>query len=170
MYSIKPKRIFYFYLLFTVISCNSPKTEVAKVETLSNDDIKSKIQAQNKIFIAALANNDSVGVANCYTIDAEFMPANEPLTKGRPNIVGKIGEYIRQGMTKYTILETTVFGSGDLVTVQEVFTLRDQNGQNQDIGKSIEMWKIEDGKYKLFRDCFNSDLPIPPCPPDTKNK
>jgi ketosteroid isomerase-like protein len=172
MKTTKSLFLIYLPLLLIIASCeNKASNDVAEslvTNSIGNDEIKKQIQAQNEVFVKALANNDSVGVANCYTIDAEFMPANEPLTKGRANIVSKIGSYIRQGMTNYTILATTVYGDGDMVTVQEVFTLSDQQGNNPDVGKSIEIWKKEDGVFKLFRDCFNSDLPIPPCPPSVQ--
>jgi uncharacterized protein (TIGR02246 family) len=150
------------YVLMNLIACQPSTNKKAAITPPFNiNEAKKQIEAQNQVFIAALAAGDSVGVANCYTTDAEFMPANEPLTKGRDQIVNKIGEYIRQGMIKYTITATTAWGDTSFVTVQEAFTLSDKNGNNKEIGKSIEMWKIEDGRYRLFRDCFNSDLPIP---------
>jgi ketosteroid isomerase-like protein len=35
----------------------------------------------------------------------------------------------------------------------------DKDGKQIDKGKYIVLWKKEDGKWKLFRDCYNSDLP-----------
>ena len=33
------------------------------------------------------------------------------------------------------------------------------DGKVMDEGKSLEIYKMEDGKWKILRDCFNSDLP-----------
>lgn len=36
----------------------------------------------------------------------------------------------------------------------------DKDGKQLDKGKYIVLWKKEEGKWKLFRDCYNSDLPL----------
>jgi len=41
------------------------------------------------------------------------------------------------------------------------YTFMGEDGEQLDKGKYIVLWKMEDGKWKLFRDCYNSDLPIP---------
>jgi ketosteroid isomerase-like protein len=43
--------------------------------------------------------------------------------------------------------------------------MTDKDGKEIDRGKALELWKMEDGKWKLFRDIFNSDLPCMPPPP-----
>ncbi len=120
--------------------------------------VKEAIEERNNIFVKAMANGDAAGVANCYTADAEFMVPNGPSVKGRENIQTAITGYITQGFTQYTVLSTIVWGGIDVVGVQEAYTLSQQGGANKDIGKSIQLWKQEDGAWKIFRDCFNSDL------------
>lgn len=111
------------------------------------------------IFEQAMANQDAKSVAMCYTIDAEFMPPNQKLVAGRANIENAIAGYIQQGFTQYKITATTVYGQIDIVGVEGSYTLSQRGGQNMDVGKTIQLWKQEDGVWKIFRDCFNSDLP-----------
>lgn len=40
------------------------------------------------------------------------------------------------------------------------FTFMDKNDKFLDKGKYIVLWKKEDGEWKLFRDCYNSDMPL----------
>lgn len=127
-------------------------------QTFSLGSVKEAIQEKNQLFAAAMAKGDAAGVAACYTIDAEFMAPGAPSIQGRTNIQTAIAGYIAQGFTEYTVLATIVYGNIEVVGVQEAYTLSQPGGVNKDIGKSIQLWKQEDGSWKIFRDCFNSDL------------
>ena len=110
------------------------------------------------IFEQAMSNADAAGVANCYTEDAEFMPPNQTSIVGRANIQIVIAGYISQGFTQYKVTSTMVWGDIGVVGVQAAYTLSQQDGQDRDIGKTIQLWKQENEVWKIFRDCFNSDL------------
>jgi uncharacterized protein (TIGR02246 family) len=110
------------------------------------------------IFEQAMANGNAQEVSMCYTMDAEFMSPNMPLFAGRANIEAAIAGYIQQGFTQYKVTSTIVYGNVGIVGVQGTYTLSQQGGKNQDIGKTIQLWKEEDGGWRIFRDCFNSDL------------
>lgn len=135
-------------------------TELEKQHSHSNSlgSVKEAIYEKNQIFAEAMAKGDAAGVANCYTIDAEFMAGGAPSVQGRTNIQAAIAGYISQGFTEYKVLSTIVYGHIDVVGVQESYSLSQKGGANQDIGKSIQLWKEEEGSWKIFRDCFNSDL------------
>ena len=119
---------------------------------------REAIQERTRIFEQAMANADAAGVANCYTEDAEFMAPNQESVKGRSNIQTTIAGYISQGFTQYLVTSTIVYGNIDVVGVQTEYKLSQQGGSNMDIGKSIQLWKQENGVWKIFRDCFNSNL------------
>lgn len=131
--------------------------DTAKVTGLNST--QEAIEERTRIFEQAMANADPAGVANCYTEDAEFMAPNGNAIVGRSNIQSAIAGYISQGFTDYHVTSTTVYGNIGVVGVQAAYTLSQQGGKNQDIGKSIQLWKQENGAWKIFRDCFNSDLP-----------
>ena len=120
---------------------------------------REAIVERTLIFEQAMANADATGVANCYTEDAEFMAPGQEAVKGRGNIQTAIAGYLSQGFTQYKVMSTTVYGNIDVVGVQTEYTLSQQGGSNLDIGKSIQLWKQENGVWKIFRDCFNSNLP-----------
>jgi uncharacterized protein (TIGR02246 family) len=111
------------------------------------------------IFEKAMANGDAHGVSMCYTLDGEFMQPNQKTVAGRANIETAIAGFIQQGFTQYKVTSTTVYGQIDVVGVHGTYTLSQQGGKNMDIGKTVQLWKQEDGVWRIFRDCFNSDLP-----------
>jgi uncharacterized protein (TIGR02246 family) len=120
--------------------------------------VREAIFEANQNFMAAMAKGDAAGVATCYCTDAEFMAGGGPSIKGRANIQVEMEKYIQQGFTEYTVIETIVYGNIDIVGVQEAYTLSQPGGVNKDVGKSVQLWKQEDRAWKIFRDCFNSDL------------
>lgn len=128
-------------------------------KTMGLNSTREAIWERTQIFVQAMANADAAGVANCYTEDAEFMNPNEPSIKGRSNIQTAIAGYLSQGFTQYKVTSTTVYGNIGVVGVQTEYELSQQGGQNMDIGKSIQLWKQENEVWKIFRDCFNSNLP-----------
>lgn len=114
------------------------------------------------MFEKAMANSDAKAVSMCYTLDGQFMQPNQPAVVGRSNIETAIAGFIQQGFTQYKVTSTIVYGQIDVVGVQGTYTLSQQGGQNMDVGKTIQLWKQEDGVWRIFRDCFNSDLPATP--------
>ena len=127
-----------------------------------NDGLNATWEAiveRTAIFEQAMANSNAAGVANCYTADAEFMAPGGPSVKGRANIQTTMAAYIQQGFTQYKVTATIVYSNIGIVGVQAAYTLSQQGGLNKDVGKSIQLWKQENGVWKIFRDCFNSDLP-----------
>jgi uncharacterized protein (TIGR02246 family) len=128
----------------------------------TNEGLNSTWEAiveRTGIFEQAMANADPAGVANCYTLDAEFMAPGGPAVQGRANIQAVMTGYIQQGFTFYKVTSTIVYSNTGIVGVQASYTLSQAAGANKDIGKTIQLWKQEDGVWKIFRDCFNSDLP-----------
>ena len=146
-------------LLFCATSCNTPKIESKTSFDLAN--AKNEIEEAGRNFMGLLAKGDSVGLANCYTTDAKFMGSNSPAASGRKNIQPVLASIINSGATKFDLKLTEVWGTEELIAEEGEFTLGTKEGTQLDKGKYIVLWKKEDGKWKLFRDCFNSDLPIP---------
>jgi len=147
------------------VSCNNdkPVTEVEAVAIPAFDlaKAKSEIEAANKIFMEALVKGDSVGLANLYTEDAKFMGPNAPAIVGRANIQSMMSGFIKGGATKLELTATEVWGDENFIGEEGVMTLSSTDGKPLDKGKYIVLWKKEAGQWKLHRDMYNSDLPLP---------
>ena len=72
------------------------------------------------------------------------------------------------GSPDFKLEATEVWGDENMVEEVGVYTFNDANGTTLDKGKYICLWKMEDGKWKIYRDIFNSDMPAPPPPPQPK--
>ena len=67
---------------------------------------KKAIQERSKIYADAVNSKDSVGVANCYTADAKFMPPNEKSAVGKAAIQKMVGQWMKAGMPAGFSIET----------------------------------------------------------------
>lgn len=149
----------------TFVSCNNSDkpTSTDKLSQPAFDltVAKTEIEEANRNYMDILSKGDSVGLANCYTYDAKFMGPNSPAIEGRKNIQAVIAGFINSGATKLNLKINDLWGTEALLAEEGVMTLSTKEGKQLEKGKYIVLWKKEDGKWKLFRDFFNSDLPTP---------
>ena len=149
--------------LFT--ACNPAENSAVPTETKPAFDLsvaKKEIDSTNLVFADLLNKNDSVGLADMYAADAEMMPPNQAAVVGRKGIQTEISNIINAGAIKLQLTTSNVWGTEDLLAEQGTLILKTKEGKLLDKGKYIVLWKKVEGKWKLFRDLFNSDLPLPP--------
>jgi uncharacterized protein (TIGR02246 family) len=161
------KRILTFLIIVTSIgltsSCNKEKAPAFDLVKAKTD-----VEDRAKVFVEAINSKDSVGLANCYTKDAKFMQPNDKTVVGRANIQMLFGKWMKGNMMNITINTQEVWGDENTLAAENTWTFMDQSGKTVDSGKSLEIYKMEDGVWKLHRDCYNSDMPPPPPPPAPK--
>ncbi len=152
------KRILTFLILITCIgltsSCNKEKAPAFDLVQAKTD-----VEDRAKVFVEALNAKDSVGLANCYTKEAKFMQPNDKTVEGRANIQMLFGKWMKGNMMNITINTQEVWGDENTLAAENTWTFMDQSGKTVDSGKSLEIYKMEDGVWKLHRDCYNSDMP-----------
>lgn len=148
-----------FALCCLVIGLQSCKEKESTPTEFNLTTAKAEIEEANRIVMDLFAKGDSVGLANAYTIDGKLMSAGAPAAVGRANIQKAWNDMIHAGLTKVDLKLENVFGTGDLIAEEGVATLF-VNNDIVGVEKYIVLWKKEDGKWKLFRDIFNSNLPL----------
>ena len=161
--SVKLFALMIIMLLFisSITSCNekAEKTEEIIVEPTFNLTIaKTEIVDANKEFMELFAAIDSVGLSNLYSQDAKFMMNGAPAISGRKNIQSTISGIMKSGVSSVNLITIAVWGTENLVTEEGELSLFVADNQ-VDQGKYMVLWKKEEGKWKLFRDIFNSNLP-----------
>lgn len=119
---------------------------------------KAEIQTTNDAFCKLVGAKDSVGLTKMYTKDAKFMGAGGPSAVGHKQIQSAMHAIFESGITDAKIMTKEVFGDEDLL-VEESNVLLYVEGQQVADEKAIVVWKKVDGKWKLFRDIFNSNMP-----------
>lgn len=152
------KILFVTMLATTLFAC---KNNTSSTTTFDLEAAKSEIMAMNHSFEEFVSKGDSVGVAtNCYTIDAKFMSPNGPSAEGRAAITSAISGILKSGITGIKFSTTQIWGDSTNITEEGSFDLNIKDGTVVEKGKYVVLWKKEDGKWKLHRDCFNSNMPM----------
>ena len=151
-------------VIFVLTTSCKKETEVT-TPTFDAAAAKTEVEARAKVFVEALNTKDSVGLANCYTTDAKFMQPNDKTVEGRANIQKLFGMWMKGPMMQIRINTVEVWGDENMLAAENNWSFLNESGKTVDTGKSIEIYKKEDGVWKLHRDCYNSDLPpSPPAP------
>jgi ketosteroid isomerase-like protein len=124
----------------------------------NNVEIKDKINSANQEFIKIFSESGGYGVAALYAKEAMLMPPNSDFVKS-----DGIGNFWKgafdAGIKKLSLETVNVESGGKIATETGKFTLYDANDKVIDAGKYLVLWKNEDGKWKLFRDMWNSSSP-----------
>ncbi|MCC5926561.1 MAG: nuclear transport factor 2 family protein [Bacteroidetes bacterium] len=119
---------------------------------------RAEIEKENRIFMALVSSGDAAGLADCFTADAKFMSPGAPAVVGRADIQKAMSEILESGITGLDTRVENIYGTADLIATEGELTLFvDGNAVSEE--KYIALWKKEDGRWKMFRDIFNSNQP-----------
>lgn len=143
-------------LLFA--SCQSPKA----AENFDIEAAKKEISEIHTTFETAVAKGDSVAWASIFAPDAKRMAPNMSSIQGTKDITANFNAIIKSntiGSVKLTMVE--LWGNKDYVTEEGNFEIYAKDGSVLDKGKYVDLFKNIDGHYKMFREAWNSDLPLP---------
>ncbi len=129
--------------------------------TAQTGAVKAAIDAANKKFGAAAAAGSASGLAALFTDDAMVLPPNGESVRGRPAIEKVFQGLIAAGIKQVTLTAEEVEGHGDTATEVGAYSVKDAAGTEVDRGKYVVVWKRVKGEWKLHRDIWNSNMPMP---------
>lgn len=129
--------------------------------TINSTQIRSEIEQLDEKFVNAYNQGDARGVASFYAEKGMVLAPNHNMIEGSQqieafwqammhigakNIKLQVLEAEQQEDTAYEVGHATIFG-----------------GENQAIDdiKYVVIWKRENGAWKIYRDIFNSNNPLP---------
>jgi len=129
------------------------------------------IRAARTAFVTAVRDTAWASWADIYSPDAVLGPPNTPAAVGREALL----RWARTlpPITSFTLTELDIDGRGDLAFVHGRYHMVVQPAgapASPDSGKYIEVWRKQaNGSWKISRDVFNSDVPLPvPSPTPAK--
>lgn len=143
-------------------SCNNDtaKTADTKEPAFSLDSAKAVIAANNKTYGECFAKGDSTAFAGCYTTDGCIYPPNMPKMCGSQALSGFFVGGYKMGIRNIKLTTEEVMGGKDAVTEVGKYEVLGDKDMSFDKGKYIVIWKEENGKWKMHRDEWNSDMPM----------
>jgi ketosteroid isomerase-like protein len=142
--------------VFLLVSC-AQKEETGKV-SFNLAAVKEHIIEMNKTYSDRFVKNDTAFYNERYCKDAEVYSPGLPAVKGRDSI---ISFFYQNGTNKEAKIELPAgnfYGNSELVVEEGSYNFPDGKGGSFDKGKFIAIWKQEAGKWKLYREIWNTDI------------
>ncbi|MCX8472922.1 MAG: hypothetical protein ORN85_04660 [Sediminibacterium sp.] len=142
-------------LFLQLTSCMNNKKPLNQFDL---EQVKKTINEANKIYGDRFKIVDRNWYADKYCKDACVMPEKMNSICGIDSI---IKYYYNDGKNKDFIIvikEVEVFGNQELVVEEGVYDFPNGEGGSFDKGKFIAIWKIEEGKWKIYREIWNSSI------------
>lgn len=133
----------------------------------SDAALRAAIESVNTKFADAMKAGDATALAGLYTDDAQLLAPNTPQLQGRAAIAKVFGEWFTQmKITDFKLSAADLIPAGDYAVETGAYAmtmqLKGETAPVTDKGKYIVVWKRgADGSWKLHRDVWNSDLPVP---------
>ena len=122
------------------------------------DDIRSAIEAANKMWEAAASRGDGAGVAALYTDDAQLLPAQSDFVTGT-EAIGQFWQAVfDSGIKGASLVTVEVESHGNTAYEVGKFDLRGAGGKVLDHGKYVVIWKKEGTSWKLHRDIWTTSV------------
>lgn len=140
-----------------LFACANKSPGTVADNSFSLDEVKSFVDSLNKIYGDRFKSNDTALYADRYCKDAVIMPEQMPQVKGRDSIRNFNYNDGKNKDFKVAITATNIYGGPDVVVEEGYYTFPGDDGVIYDKGKFIAIWKQEDGKWKLYREVWNTD-------------
>lgn len=146
-------------------ACNNPSTTdntTTAKDSTGNDaaNVEEFIKNEGAKFSEEVKRGDSNALAAHYASDAIVMPPNSDQVKGK-DIVGIWGGAIRMGVKDMKLNMADISGGGDVYTETGTFEMTGADNKIIDKGNYVTVWKKDNGNWKIYRDIWNSSMPMP---------
>lgn len=147
-------------LLLAISGCQSDQLKKEDKDEFNVGNVKAHIVKMNESYTQRFTTKDTLYFIDRYCKDAQVLSPNMPLVAGRDSII----KFFRgDGSGTDVTMELpigNVYGNKDLVVEEGTYNFPDGKGGSFDKGKFIALWKQEDGKWKLYREIWNSDIDL----------
>jgi ketosteroid isomerase-like protein len=155
------KRLLFTVLpILTLTACGGKKENKETAAPFDLAPIKARIDEMNKTYLRQFTSSDTALYNDKYCADAAVFAPEAPPVRGRDSIRAY---YYNNGQNEeitIVIKADTLYGSPQLVAEEGTYDFPDGKGGSFDKGKFIALWKEEGGKWKLFRETWNTNNPV----------
>jgi uncharacterized protein (TIGR02246 family) len=124
-------------------------------------ELRNEIETANNKFMLAYGKGDAAGIASLYTDDAEVLPPNSEMGVGKPAIQALWRNVMSSGIKGVKMEIAEVEQHADTAIEVSRYQLLGEGDKILDRGKYLVVWKHDHGEWKLYRDIFNSSVPLP---------
>ncbi len=124
--------------------------------------MKKIIQENNDAFMKAHITCDTAILNSMYTKDAKVFAPNSVVISDKSVIKAMNLEWVNYDVKEAREESTALYGNTDYIIDEGTYYMSFGADSIVDKGKYMNVWKQEDGKWKMFRNMWNSSLPLTP--------
>ena len=152
------RNILLLTILTVLFSCQSKQPAQPEKNTFNIDAVKTHIIKMNESYSERFMSNDSIFYADRYCLDAQVFSPGMPAVIGRDSIRAFFYNKGNNDEVKIELPAGNIYGNEELVVEEGSYNFPDGKGGSVDKGKFMALWKKEEGKWKLFREIWNTDM------------
>ena len=146
------------------IGCNNTttnkETNKKHTDTFDLSAVKNIIQENNDAFMEAHITRDTAILNSMYTKDAKVFPPNSEVITNRTVIEAMNLQWVNYDIREAREESTALYGNEDYIIDEGTYYMNFGADSIVDKGKYLNVWKKEDGKWKMFTNMWNSSLPL----------
>lgn len=120
------------------------------------------IEGKNSQFTQAHITGDTTFLNNIFTRDGKAFPPNSDVVIGRSAIAAVNSQYVQFGIKEFREETTAFYGNEDFLIDEGTYYIRYGRDDTIDKGKYLNVWKKEDGDWKIFTNMWNTSMPATP--------
>jgi ketosteroid isomerase-like protein len=147
-------------LLIGCSNTESPqKNQKEQTVAFNLEEARSIIAEKTKRFTEAHITKDTVYLNNSFAIDAMAFPPNSDIVTGWSAISRLNADWVNYGVYEFTETSIRFYGNAEYLIDEGTYHMRYGDENTIDDGKYINIWKLEDGDWKIFSNIWNTSLP-----------
>jgi len=144
-------------LALLVLGCNQQQKPAFDVTAM-----KKIIEEKNNQFTKAHITGDTAFLNNIFTQDAKAFPPNSDVVTGRPAIAAVNSQWVNFDIKEFREETIAFYGNEDYLIDEGNYYVRYGKDNTIDKGKYLNVWKKEDGDWKIFSNIWNTSMPATP--------
>jgi ketosteroid isomerase-like protein len=157
------KMLFLLGAAALLASCGQEKKDgtpvVASDKSINLDAARTEITNANATFGKSMITGDSAAVASLYHSEAKVFPPNSAAANGKG--MGAMSRFIAgMQLSKFDVKTGELTPSGDMIIETGTWAIG-VTGKELDKGNYMVAWKQEGSHWKIWRDIWNSENPLP---------
>jgi ketosteroid isomerase-like protein len=123
-------------------------------------NIQEVIEEKNRQFTKAHVTGEVDIINNYFSEDAKIFLPNSDIVTGSANIAELNSQYVEYGISEFREETTALYGSKDYLIEEGKYYMTYGEDSTVENGKYINIWKQEDGDWKVHSNIWNSSMPL----------
>ncbi len=120
------------------------------------------IEENNRRFTRAHVTGDQAAIDAMFTREARVLPPGADPVIGREAVARLTAEYIAFGVAEFREDTTDFYGNEDILIDQGNYVMAYGKDKTRESGKYLNVWKKEDGAWKIYSNIWNTNAPPAP--------